>query len=201
MPIILPKPGTFELEEKKSRFIGYCKSVNNETEAKAVIAEIRAANPKAAHNVFAYSTLDDNIIRMSDDGEPSGSAGVPVLNVFQKTGVINYVCVVTRYWGGTLLGAGGLVRAYSKAAKGALDDAGPQEQITTKLYKVTCAYNRFDQVKYNFEKQEIPVLHTDFTTHCELTVEVTEFREAKFLESEIYTAEVLKISKHGVKTW
>jgi len=201
MPLILPKPGIYELEEKRSKFIGYCTSVNNEPEAKAVIAEIRAAHPKANHNVFAYSTLDDNIVRMSDDGEPSGSAGMPVLNVFQKSGVINFVCVVTRYFGGTLLGAGGLVRAYSKAAKGAMDAAGAQEQMTTKLYKVTCAYNRFDQVKYHFEKQEIPILQTDFTTHCELTVEVTEFQEAKFLEGEIYTAELLKVSKHGVKTW
>jgi uncharacterized YigZ family protein len=201
MPLILPKAGTFELEEKRSRFIGFCKHVNNEPEAKAVISEIRAANPKANHNVFAYSTLDDNIIRMSDDGEPSGSAGMPVLNVFQKSGVINYVCVVTRYFGGTLLGAGGLVRAYSKAAKGALDAAGPMEQITTKLYKVICAYNKFDRIKYNFEKQEIPILNAKFTTHCELTVEVTEFKEETFLESDLYTAEVLMVSKHGVKTW
>jgi len=201
MPLILPKVGEFEYEEKRSKFLGYCAAVNNESEAKAVIAQIRAAHPKANHNVFAYSTLDDHIIRASDDGEPSGTAGAPVLNVFEKTGVINYVCVVTRYFGGTPLGAGGLVRAYSKTAKGAMDDAGPTPQITTKLYKVTCAYNRFDQVKYNFEKQEIPILKSEFTTHCELTVEVTEFQEAEFLNSEIYTAEALKVSKHGVKTW
>jgi uncharacterized YigZ family protein len=151
--------------------------------------------------VFAYSTLEDNIIRISDDGEPSGTAGMPVLNVFQKTGVINYVCVVTRYFGGTLLGAGGLVRAYSKAAKGALDDAGAQELITIKLYKVTCAYNRYDQIKYNFDKFNIPILHTDFTTHCELTVEVTEFQEDEFLKSEMYNTEQIGITKDGVKTW
>ena len=201
MPLILPKSGTFELEEKRSRFIGFCTSVNNEPEAKAVIAEVRAAHPKAGHNVFAYATIDDSITRMSDDGEPSGTAGIPVLNVFQKSDIVNFVCVVTRYFGGTLLGAGGLVRAYSKAAKGAMDAAGPMEQITTKLYKVTCAYNRFDQTKYNLGKQEIPILQSDFTTHCELVVEVTEFQEEKFLEGEIYSAEVLKVSKHGVKTW
>ena len=201
MPLILPKPGLYELEEKKSKFIGFCTTVNNEDEAKAVIADIRAAHPKAAHNVFAYSTLDDNIVRMSDDGEPSGSAGMPVLNVFQKSGVINFVCVVTRYFGGTLLGAGGLVRAYSKAAKGAMDAAGATPQVTTTLYKVTCPYNKFDQVKYLFEKQEVPILQADFTTHCELLVEVTEFQEEKFLDSEIYTPEALQVSKHGVKTW
>ena len=201
MPLILPKPGHYELEEKKSRFIGFCTAVNNEAEAKAVIQKVRAQHERANHNVFAYATIDDAVTRMSDDGEPSGTAGMPVLNVFQKSGVVNFVCVVTRYFGGTLLGAGGLVRAYSATAKGAMDNAGPMAQIVTTLYRVVCAYNRFDQVKYDFGKQEIPILATDFTTHCELTVEVTEFQEEKFLASEIYTKEILAVSRHGVKTW
>ena len=201
MPLILPQEGIFEYEEKKSRFIGYCVTVNTEPEAKAVIQHIRNQHPKANHNVFAYSTLDDHIVRMSDDGEPSGSAGVPVLNVFQKSGVINFVCVVTRYFGGTLLGAGGLVRAYSKAAKGAMEAAGACEQITTKLYRLTCQYNRFDQIKYNFEKQEIPILNTEYTDICTLTVEVTEFQDAIFLASDLYQATQIAESKYGVKTW
>jgi len=187
MPTILPKPGNFEFEEKRSKFIGYCAPISTEDEAKAIISEIRAKHPKANHNVFAYSTVEGNIIRMSDDGEPSGTAGMPVLNVFQKTNIINYVCVVTRYFGGTLLGAGGLVRAYSKTAKGAMEAAEPAELIIKKLYQVTCEYNRFDQVKYNFEKWGIPMLHADFTTHCTLTVEVTEAQEPLFLDGKIYT--------------
>jgi len=201
MPLILPREGQYEFEEKKSRFIGYCTTVTTEPEAKAVIAGIRAKHPKAGHNVYAYFTMDDNITRASDDGEPSGSAGVPVLNVYQKSGVINFVCVVTRYFGGTLLGAGGLVRAYSKAAKGAMDDAGATEQITTTLYKVICQYPKFDQVKYNFEKANIPIIKSEFTTHCELEVEVTEFQEAEFLKGEIYTSEVLQVSRYGMKGW
>jgi len=189
MPLILPKPGYFEFEEKRSKFLGYCTTVKNEGEAKIVIAEIRVQHQKANHNVFAYSTVEDNIIRMSDDGEPSGTAGMPVLNVFQKTGIIDYVCVVTRYFGGTMLGAGGLVRAYSKTAKGAMEDAAPEELIIKKLYRLTCAYNRFDQTKYNLEKQGVPILQADYTTHCTLIVEVTEFQEEKFLDSEIYTTE------------
>lgn len=201
MPLILPKVGTYELEEKRSIFKGYCAPVNNEPEAKAVIAQIRAENPKAGHNCFAYATIDDAITRASDDGEPSGTAGLPILTLFQKQEVVNFVCVVTRYWGGTLLGTGGLVRAYSHCAKGALDNAGPAPQITTKLYKVTCAYNRFDQVKYNFEKQGLPILNVEYTTHCDLTVEVTEFQEAVFLQGEIYDVQLLATSKHGVKGW
>lgn len=189
MPIILPKPGTFELEEKRSKFLGYCAPVNTEAEAKAVIASIRAAHPKANHNVFAYATVEGGIVRMSDDGEPSGTAGMPVLNVFQKSGIINYVCVVTRYFGGTLLGAGGLVRAYSKTAKGAMEAAAPEELIIKKLYQVTCEYNRFDQVKYNFEKWGIPILQAEYTTHCTLTVEVTEAQEPAFLDCKIYAVE------------
>ena len=201
MPLILPNPGTYEFEEKRSKFIGYCAPAFNESEARAVIAEIRNAHPKANHNVFAYATLEDCITRMSDDGEPSGTAGMPVLNVFQKAGVINYVCVVTRYFGGTLLGAGGLVRAYSKTAKGAMEAAGPREEIVIKLYRVTCAYNRFDQTKYVLDKLGVPILNVEYTTHCTLTAEVTEFQEARFLDSEIYAAEEMQVSKYGVKTW
>jgi len=181
MPLILPAPGIFELEEKRSRFIGYCAPVVTESEARAIITKIRSENPKANHNVFAYALSQGGIVRASDDGEPSGTAGMPVLNVFQKTGVINYVCVVTRYFGGTLLGAGGLVRAYSKAAKGAMEASAPQELIIKKLHHITCEYNRFDQLKYNLEKLGVPILHVEYTTHCSLTVEVVESLEAKFL--------------------
>jgi len=178
--IILPHSGIYELEEKRSKFIGYCAPVENEAEAKQVIAQIRQKHQKANHNVFAYSTVADNIIRMSDDGEPSGTAGMPILNVFQKTGIINYVCVVTRYFGGTLLGAGGLVRAYSKAAKGAMEAAEPEELIVKTIHHLTCEYNKYDQVKYHLDKLGIPILNTDFTTHCALTVEVAEWQEAEF---------------------
>jgi len=191
MPLLLPKPGFFELEEKRSKFIGYCTPVTTEKEAKEVIAKIRAEHIKAAHNVFAYETREGGITRMSDDGEPSGTAGFPVLTVFQKTGVVDYVCVVTRYFGGTLLGTGGLVKAYGRAAKGAMENAAPEEEIIKTLYRVTCEYNKFDQVKYNFDKWAIPILSTDFTTHCEITVEVTEAQKPEFLDCKIYTVSPL----------
>ena len=187
VPLILPKSGSFELEEKKSRFLGYCASVNTEEAARAVINEIRANHRSANHNVFAYSVTEGNIIRMSDDGEPSGTAGMPVLNVFQKAGIIDYVCVVTRYFGGTLLGAGGLVRAYTKAAKGAMDNAEPEELIISTVYKIKCHYSQFDKVKYNFDKQGITILDVSYTDCCTLTVSVTEKQEQDFREGMGYS--------------
>ena len=124
MPLILPKEGHFEYEEKRSRFIGRCAPASSEAQARQFIENIRSLEKGANHNVLAYSVTEGNIVRFNDDGEPSGTAGMPVLNVYERAGIIDWVCVVTRYFGGTLLGAGGLVRAYTKAAKGAMDAQG-----------------------------------------------------------------------------
>ena len=174
MPLILSKPGTFNLEEKRSKFIGYCAPVKTAEEARSVIEEISSRNRSASHNVFAYGISACNTVRFSDDGEPHNTAGIPVLNVFQKAGVIDFVCVVTRYFGGTLLGAGGLVRAYTKTAKGALDAAKPEEQIIYKLYRITCPYNQLDKIKYQFNKCGIEILDIKYTDHCEALVQVRE---------------------------
>ena len=190
MPLILPKNGYYEMEEKKSKFLGHCAPVQNEAEAKAFINEIRAQHQTANHNVFAYSVTEGNIIRFNDNGEPSGTAGMPVLNVYDKTGIINWVCVVTRYFGGTLLGAGGLVRAYSKAAKGAMEDASPEELIIITTYLVTCSYSNLDRVKYNFNKQELEVVNWDYTDICQAIVRVKEFQEEEFQKGEFYTYNV-----------
>ncbi len=112
-----------ELTEKRSRFIGYCKPVSTEEEATAFIASIRSRHWDARHNVYAYSLREGNLRRYSDDGEPSGTAGMPVLDVLQKSGVTDVCVVVTRYFGGVLLGTGGLVRAYSQAARLGLNAA------------------------------------------------------------------------------
>ncbi|MCL2373578.1 MAG: YigZ family protein [Defluviitaleaceae bacterium] len=183
MPLILPASGEYEHEDKRSKFLAACSPVKNETEAKAFVASIRAKHPKANHNVFAYMTRSDNITRMSDDGEPTGSAGLPILNLFQKTGVVDWVCVVTRYFGGTLLGAGGLVRAYGHAAKGAMEAAAPTREILTQVYELTCPYNMFDRVKYDFGKLEIEIIDSSFTDKCVLTLRVTEDQEVEFHET------------------
>ncbi|MCL2356325.1 MAG: IMPACT family protein [Defluviitaleaceae bacterium] len=182
MPLILPSPGAFEYEEKRSRFIAYCAPVSDENSARRVIAEIRALHPKANHNVFAYSV--GTITRANDDGEPHGTAGMPVLNVFTKAGVTDFVCVVTRYFGGTLLGAGGLVRAYTRAAKGAMDAAEPAELILHKNFRVTCSYSNFDKIKYHFEKLGIEITNISYTDICTISVSVKESLVSKFLQVE-----------------
>jgi len=192
MPLILPTTGQYELEEKRSRFIGQCAPVKTEAEARQVIASVREAHKGANHNVFAYSVTEGNIIRFNDDGEPSGTAGMPVLNVYEKSGVINYVCTVTRYFGGTLLGAGGLVRAYTKAAKGAMEAAGAREQIFYKHYRATCGYAQYDKVKYNFDKWGVEVLDTQFTDTCTIYTRVRDELAQPFLEGGFYMLEFLK---------
>ena len=179
MPLILPKSGKFEFEEKRSKFIGFCAPVLNEHEAKSIIDDARKLHPKANHNVYAYST--NGVPRQSDDGEPHGSSGMPVLNVFEKSGVINYVCVVTRYFGGTMLGYGGLVRAYTKAAKGALYAAEPVELVITKTFKVTCDYSKFDKTKHSITEQGIVILDINYAEACTITVRVKEPQLENFL--------------------
>ncbi len=115
--------GEAELTEKRSRFLGHVRPVETEDEARAFIAEMKKKYYDARHNCWCY-LIRGGAERYSDDGEPQGSAGIPMLEVFRREGVTNAVCVVTRYFGGVLLGTGGLLRAYTQSAKDALDAAG-----------------------------------------------------------------------------
>ena len=116
------RPSETEFTEKRSTFIGHVWPVETEEEARARIDEMKKKYHDARHNCWCY-LIKDGPVRYSDDGEPQGTAGQPMLAVFQKEGVVNACCVVTRYFGGVLLGAGGLVRAYTQSAKDALDAA------------------------------------------------------------------------------
>ena len=138
--------GEDEFVEKRSRFIGYCKPVKTQDEAVDFINEIRSKHWDATHNVYAYILSDGQIMRYSDDGEPQGTAGVPVLDVIKKTGIVDVVVVVTRYFGGIMLGAGGLVRAYSHGASIALAAAEPVTMRLCSECKVTCTYNQYGKV-------------------------------------------------------
>jgi len=148
----LSSVGTFEFIEKKSRFNAVAAPVGSEEDARAFIADIRNKNKTASHNVYAYIIGDNqSCMRFSDDGEPSGTGGMPALGVLRSTGVINAVVVITRYYGGIMLGAGGLVRAYSAAAAGAVTAAGI---ITRKPYVECIAsadYAFCDKIKYELE--------------------------------------------------
>lgn len=135
-----------ELVEKRSRFIGQVWRVSSEEEARARIEETKKKHYDARHNCWCY-LIRDGAVRYSDDGEPQGTAGQPMLNVFQRESVTNVCCVVTRYFGGVLLGAGGLTRAYTKGAKDALDAVGISTMSLWTLWDVPCTYPLFERVK------------------------------------------------------
>ena len=136
-----------EFVEKRSRFITHLWKVESEAEARARIEEMKKKYYDARHNCWCYLLKEGNVVRYSDDGEPQGTAGQPMLNVFQRQGVVNVCCVVTRYFGGILLGAGGLTRAYTKGAKDALDEAGIARMSLWTLWDVECTYPLFERMK------------------------------------------------------
>ena len=148
--------------EKKSEFIGYIAPVKTNEEAVEFINKIRSEHRKAKHNVYAYILREGNTSRYSDDGEPQGTAGVPVLDVLQKEGLTDVCCVVTRYFGGILLGGGGLVRAYSHSAKIAVDAAERMIMCSSYPVKIIVDYDLYGKISYILPEFEVKVTDTDF---------------------------------------
>ena len=147
--------GTFELTVQKSRFIGQCFRAETEQEAVTLIESVRKRFYDAKHHCYAYCAGDGMMItRCSDDGEPSGTAGVPILNVLRQKELRNTVCVVTRYFGGVLLGTGGLFRAYTKSAKDALEDAGRSAVRRWVAMDLPCSYSALERYKQELAAYE-----------------------------------------------
>ena len=162
--IIVKKGGESEYEEKKSRFLGKVFSVNSEAEASAYIEEIRKKYWDARHNCYAFVIGENNeTTRCSDDREPSGTAGKPILEVICNAGVHNCLLVVTRYFGGTLLGTGGLVRAYTQSAKEALENSALAVLVEGVKYLVTTDYNSISKIQYAVEKSDAEIIDTEYT--------------------------------------
>ena len=173
--------GEDEFIEKKSRFIGRIWPVETEEEALARIQEMKKKHYDATHNCWAY-IIRDGAVRFSDDGEPGGTAGMPMLQVLQREGLFNAVCVVTRYFGGILLGAGGLVRAYTKGAKIAVDAAGKSmKRVWTVLY-VPCPYSFYERVRLEAEGFGGIVRKADFGAEVELELLFPEAKTQEFLD-------------------
>ena len=174
--ISLEKQSFTEFTERKSVFYGSAKPVSTEEEALEFIASVRKKYSDATHNVYAYVIRENNISRFSDDGEPHGTAGLPVLDVLRKENVTNAVIVVTRYFGGILLGAGGLVRAYTSSAKSALDEAGKAEWTEHTVFTVECDYSDHQKLSYYYKKNGISVLGIEYGTGvvCRLCVKCGE---------------------------
>ena len=183
-----------EFTEKRSTFIGHVFPVETEEEARGRIEEIKKKYHDARHNCWCY-LIKDGPVRYSDDGEPQGTAGQPMLNVFVKEEVTNAVCVVTRYFGGILLGAGGLTRAYGGTAKLALDAAGISRMRLWAVLAVPCPYPLYERMRLLVEKSGGVVENADFGTDVLLTVllpaeDVDGFQE-KVTELSAGTVEVL----------
>lgn len=138
--------GEAEFTEKRSSFLGHVRMVETEDEAKAFVAEMKKKYYDARHNCWCY-IIKDGAVRYSDDGEPQGTAGIPMLEVLKREGVTNAVCVVTRYFGGVLLGTGGLLRAYTKSAKDALDAAGISVVRRWIKAELPCTYSLLERLK------------------------------------------------------
>ena len=138
--------GEAEFTEKRSSFLGHVRMVETEDEAKTFVAEMKKKYYDARHNCWCY-IIKDGAVRYSDDGEPQGTAGIPMLEVLKREGVTNVVCVVTRYFGGVLLGTGGLLRAYTKSAKDALDAAGICVVRRWVKAEIACSYAMLERLK------------------------------------------------------
>lgn len=168
--------------EKKSEFIGSVMPVKTNEEAVAFINKIKSENRKARHNVYAYILRDSNITRYSDDGEPQGTGGMPVLEVLQKEGLCDICVVVTRYFGGILLGTGGLTRAYSKGCKIALDAAQIMEMHPAKTITVRVNYSLYGKISSLIPSFEAKVLSNDFSDDVCIRLMVKSENAAKLTE-------------------
>lgn len=180
--------GSDEVVEKKSRFIATVFPVKTEEEAVAIIEETKKKYWDARHNCFAYVIGSKNELqRFSDDGEPSGTAGKPILDVLTGEGVHNALIIVTRYFGGTLLGTGGLVRAYQSASKAGLLNS----KVITKKYGnkvvIKTDYNNVGKIQYILGQMQIDILDSQYTDNVEFTI-VVEASECDSLEEKITEA-------------
>lgn len=178
---------TAELEIKKSVFIGNVAHVETESEAMEFVNKIKAEHKDAKHNVFAYLLSGGTVARMSDDGEPQGTGGVPVLDVIKKGGFCDAVIVVTRYFGGILLGAGGLVRAYSGAAKLAVDKAGLAEYVPYTEFTLTVSYSDHRKIESEYQKYGVICDSADYSDNVflKLAIKSDSFESYKNIVKEI----------------
>ena len=164
------EPAKDSFVERKSEFIGHIAPVKTNEQAVDFINSIKAQHRKARHNVYAYILRDGNITRYSDDGEPQGTGGVPVLDVLQKEGLCDVCVVVTRYFGGILLGGGGLVRAYSHACKLAVDAARIMIMRECSQITVKCDYSFYGKITYVLPDYDVKIKSENFADDVEVTL-------------------------------
>ncbi len=193
--------GYFLFEEKRSRFIARAKPIQTEAEAIDFIQSLKATCWDATHNCYAYSVDSDSLYqRYSDDGEPQGTAGLPILDVIRKKGLQNVVVVVTRYFGGILLGAGGLVRAYSKACAGGLENGGEIWVKPCLKLNLPIEYHLSGKLQNMLLNEDFIIADTSYTDEVMYTI-YSSMERKEFLENQIreITGGVLRMEELGVE--
>ena len=175
-----------ELVEKHSRFIAQCFGIASEKDAKEIVKRLWEQHPGARHIVWAFVIGEKNSQNMgiSDDGEPKGTAGRPVLNVLSGSGITNVLCTVVRYFGGTLLGTGGLVRAYSQSAKDAIEKLPTKPLVKETSFAFQIGYDIYDSIKYLLKKYDVHILDENFAEAIKIKAVVKESQFAD-VENEI----------------
>ena len=181
--LALAKRASAEMIERKSVFIGTAAPIASEAEARELIEEMRHKYHDATHNVYAYQLSGGAIARYSDDGEPQGTAGIPVLNILKMSGVSDLCVVVTRYFGGILLGAGGLVRAYASSAKLAIETAGIVTMTDFAILRVRCSYSEYQKITAALPKLGVTEDNTEYDDAVTLTVGVESTRAEELMRA------------------
>lgn len=181
LTISTPSEGLFK--DRGSRFLGFAYPVRSDDEARNLWLQLKELHPKAVHWCYAYRLgTDRNRYRASDDGEPSGSAGKPILNVLYSRGLTNVLVVVVRYFGGTLLGVPGLINAYKTATELALDEATVIQGYVTVAYQVSFPYESMNSVMKVVKEMELEIRNPVYEMDCRLDVEVRKAQAEEFLE-------------------
>lgn len=171
-----------EFVEKRSRFIGQVWNVNTEEQARELIASVKQKYYDARHTCWCYIIREGGIMRYSDDGEPQGTAGQPMLEVFRRNNIENVCCTITRYFGGILLGAGGLVRAYSGTAKLALDAAGISAVRMWNTIESECSYSQLERVKLIISEFSGIIENIEYSSNILITALIPEENAVSYME-------------------
>jgi len=186
-----------EYKEKGSKFIAYGYPFNDESELEVILGELKTIHPKARHYCFAYKIgVDNNRYRTNDDGEPSGTAGKPIYGQILSNGLTNVAIVVIRYFGGTKLGASGLIHAYKEASKEALESATTIEKYITKSYELTFGYDHMGQILNVLKELDIAITDKTFESSCKVIVDLRLSEELLLLHK--FKAKVLQKSMEEI---
>lgn len=190
---------SIEIEEKRSKFIANIYYVESANEAEEMIKQVKKKYYDARHNCFAYIVDEENKVKkFSDDGEPSGTAGSPILNVLEKNELCNVLVVVTRYFGGILLGAGGLVRAYTEAATKAVEKAETAYQEKGYEIEIYVSYQDMEKLKYYCSKNNIKIINIEYGENVKCIIEVTNKEKENILADNTYDDKMANVLEFNI---